>query len=360
MADTQRAWDHGKDARATKPRILIVKLSAVGDVVHTLPALHALRAHLPHAHIGWVAHPGPANLLEGHPELDELILLPRRPAQYGGFSGFKELVRKLKSDSAGWDWAIDFQGLTKSGLVALISGATERVGFGNKWSRELNPLLINHRVNTKSPQVIQMNMELLGPLGVPANSPAQAVLPCTDEDSEYIKRWLASAGLVGERFLILDPFAGWETKLWPVNHWIETARLAREKLRLRSIIFHGPEERSRAAQLVAKIPGAMLPPETTLRQYVALLQQCAAAMVAADTGPMHIAAALRVPVVALYGPSDRHRNSPTFEGARFVTLQDDTQPCAGTFARKCKYHESGQCMTTLEPETVVENMQKIF
>lgn len=348
--------DHSPATLPRKPRILIVKLSAVGDVVHTLPALHTLRAHLPHAHIGWVSHPGPANLLEGHPDLDELIILPRRPAQYGGVSGFKQLVRNLKSDSGGWDWAIDFQGLTKSGLVALISGAAERVGFGNKWSRELNPLLINHRVQTKSLQVIQMNMELLAPLGVPADSPAKAILPCTEDDRNYIQRWLAAAGLVGERFLILDPFAGWETKLWPVSHWIETANIAKKKLGLRSIIFHGPEERTRAAQLIAKLPGAVLPPETTLRQYVALLQQCAAAMVAADTGPMHIAAALGVPVVALYGPSDPRRNAPTFEGARFTTLQDDTQPCAGTFARKCKHHESGQCMATLEPGTVVDEL----
>ncbi len=353
MADPQRATSR-------KPRILIVKLSAVGDVVHTLPALHALRRHLPNAHIGWVAHPGPANLLEGHPEIDELILLPRRPAQYGGLSGFRSLVKKLKSDGAGWDWAIDFQGLTKSGLVALISGATERVGFGNKASRELNSLLINHRVFTKSSQVIQMNMELLKPLGVPSNTPADAIFPCTDEDNDYIRRWLASAGLVGERFLILDPFAGWETKLWPVSHWTETARLAREKLGLRSIIFHGPEERTRAAQLLATIPGSVLPPETSLRQYVALLCQSATAMVAADTGPMHIAAALGIPVVALYGPSDRHRNSPVFARARFVTLQDDAQPCAGTFARRCAHHESGQCMATLTPEMVAEALSDVL
>lgn len=343
-----------------KPRILIVKLSAVGDVVHTLPALHALRTHLPAAHIGWVAHPGPANLLEGHPELDELILLPRRPSQYGGLAGFRSLLANLRSDAAGWDYAVDFQGLTKSGLVTLFSGATERVGFGDKNSREINPLLINHRIRTRNRQVIQMNMELLAPLGVPPDTPACAVFPENDEDTRYINRWLASAGLVGERFLILDPFAGWETKLWPTENWLETARLARETRGLRSIIFHGPEERSHAAHLVGKIPGAVLPPETSLRQYVALLRQCAAAMVAADTGPMHIAAALGVPVVALYGPSDRHRNSPTFNDARFIALQDDAQPCAHTFSRRCKFHEPGQCMATLTPEMVIESLEELL
>jgi len=327
--------------------------------VHALPALHALRQHLPDAHIGWVAHPGPANLLEGHPELDELILLPRRPSQYGGLQGFRHLVRTLRSDAPGWDYALDLQGLTKSGLVALFSNATERVGFTGKNSRELNPLFINHRIPTPNPQVIRKNIELLAPLGVPSNVPAKAVLPCTDEDRGYLRRWAANSGIVGEKFLVIDPFAGWETKLWPVNHWVETAALLRDKMGLRALVFHGPEERTRAAQLAAKIPGAVLPPETTLRQYVALLNQCAGAMIAADTGPMHIAASQRIPVVALYGPSDPGRNSPVFEGAKFVTLQDKTQPCAGTFARKCKHHEPGQCMATLTPEMVVDALMEV-
>lgn len=337
-----------------RPRILIVKLSAVGDVVHALPALHALRAHLPQAYIGWVAHPGPANLLEGHPDLDELILLPRRPRQYGGWAGFRRLVRTLRAGK--WDYAIDFQGLTKSGLVAMFSGAPERVGFQGSASRELNALLINQRVPVPVEQVIRMNMRLLAPWRIPTDGPAVATLPVTPEDSEYIAKWLEAEGIRGERFVILDPFAGWESKLWPVTHWIETARLVREKFGLRAVIFHGPDERSRATQLAEKIPGSVLPPQTTLRQYVALLQQCAAAMVAADTGPMHIAASQGVPVVALYGPSDRQRNSPVFEDARFVALQDDTQPCAGTFARKCPHHEPGQCMATLTPEMVVEGL----
>lgn len=341
-------------------RILIVKLSAVGDVVHTLPALNALRTHLPQAHIGWVAHPGPANLLEDHPQIDELILLPRRPSQYGGWSGFRHLVKEIRSAAPGWDYAIDFQGLTKSGLVALASGATERVGFAGKNSRELNPLLINHRVPVAPGQVIRMNIELLRPLGVPTDAPAQAILPCTDADSDYIRRWTANAGVVGEKFLVLDPFAGWESKLWPVSHWTETARLAREQFGLRSLIFHGPDERTRAAQLSANIPGSILPPETTLRQYVALLRQCAGAMVAADTGPMHIAASQGVPVVALYGPSNPHRNSPIFEGARFTTMQDETQPCANTFTRHCRHHEAGQCMATLTPEMTIEALAKLL
>lgn len=342
-----------------KPRILIVKLGAVGDVVHTLPALQALRKHLPDAHIGWVAHPGPAGLLKDHPAIDELIILPRRPKQYGGWSGFKQLVQKLRSDKPGWDYAIDFQGLTKSGLVALISGARERVGFAHRGSRELNPLFINNRVATGARSVIRMNMELLTPLGVPSDSPAIATYPDGAAQAQDVMDWRATSSLGAERFLILDPFAGWQTKLWPAENWIETSRLAHERLGLRSLAFYGPGEIDHARQLAAKMPNALLAMETDLLQYVALLRQCAAAMVAADTGPMHMATSLGIPTVALFGPSDPKRNGPYFEGARFTTLQDETQPCANTFARRCRYHESGQCMATLTPEMVVDALVQL-
>jgi len=332
------------------PRVLIVKLGAVGDVVHTLPALHALRQHLPAAHIGWVAHPGPASLLHGHPAIDELILLPHRPSQYPEAGGFFHLVKQLRSSAPGWDWAIDFQGLTKSGIVALLSGARERVGFAGRNSREINPLLINHRIQTTAASVIRMNMELLAPLGVPADGPAMVRYPDSIEHAEYIRQWRSSQGISGERFLFLDPFAGWQTKLWPADHWTQTARLAREKFGLRSLIFFGPNEAEAAATLATKIPDAVVAPETNLLQYVALLRQCAAAMVAADTGPMHIAASLEIPTVALFGPSNPARNGPHFTSARFVTLQDESQPCANTFARRCPYHAPGECMATLSPE----------
>ncbi len=343
-----------------RPRILIVKLSAVGDIVHTLPAVQLLRKALPHAHIGWVAHPGPASLLKGHPAIDELILLPRRPSQYGQAGGLFNLVKQLRSDKPGWDYAIDFHGLTKSGIVALLSGARERIGFAHRGSRELNPLFINNRVATGARSVIRMNIELLTALGISAEGPATATFPDTAEHAAYIQNWRRENGLASERFLIIDPFAGWKTKLWPDDHWIETARQAVRELNLRPMIFSGPTEHEHAAALTRQIDGAILAPETTLLQYVALLRQCARAMIAADTGPMHIAAAVGVPIVGLYGPSDPARNGPHFTGAKYKLLQDESQPCANTFARRCPHHEAGQCMATLTPELVIKALQDLL
>jgi heptosyltransferase I len=344
-------------------RILIVKLSAVGDVVHALPVLNALRTQLPDAYIGWAVHPGAANLLEGHPQLDELIVLPRRLPQYGGLTGFRNIVGSLKGKRGGWDAGIDLQGLTKSAIVTRLSGAKKRIGFAGKPSRELNGLFMNRRIQPQSDSVIQMNMELLSGLDLIPDTPPEAVLHTTADDDSRIDDWARTAAVAGIRFVVLDAFAGWSSKLWPDESWIETAGLLHQQHGLRPLLFHGPGERDHAEALGARMPatvGAAVAPDTTLRQYISLLRKHARLVIAADTGPMHIAAALGIPTVALFGPSDSRRNAPTFSNARYRALQDFTQPCSGTFTRLCKFHKPGDCMVTLRPDHVADAVQQLF
>ena len=348
-------------ASLKNPRsILIVKLSAVGDVVHTLPALNALRTAFPSAFIGWVVQPGAANLLESHPQLDRLFVLPRRLKL-----GDKTLRRNIEEiKTAGpWDVAIDFQGLAKSGVVSWICGAQTRIGFGNRWSRELNWLFMNRRVSPYAVPVIEMNLGLLSPLGI-HKPPAVSVLNVHPADEQKIERWAAENEVQGTRFLLLDPFAGWETKLWQWENWLGVARQCLDEFGLRPAIFHGPGERIGARELLAEmqrknIP-ALLAPETTLREYTAFVMRHAACMVAADTGPMHIAAAAGAPVVALFGPSDSRRNAPAFAGARYRVLQDFTQPCAGTFTRHCNHHPPANCMDTVTPAMVMDALRDLL
>lgn len=343
------------------PRILIVKLSAVGDIVHTLPALNALRQAFPHAHIGWAMQPIAANLLEGHPQINELILLPRKLRI--GWRELRNIAAQLKGNTGGWDVAIDFQGLTKSGAVAWLSGAPQRIGLGNEWSREANRLFMTSRVSPAATEVIRMNIGLLEPLGIAPDSQATAVLHVTEADRQKIATWEKQQGVVGERFLFLDPFAGWPTKLWEPEKWVEVAGTAFHRFGMRPLIFHGPGEAEHAhalAQEIAPEARAVVAPPTTLREYVALLQGHARAMVAADTGPMHIAAAAGVPVAGLFGPSDSKRNAPAFRGTRFELLQDFSQPCAGTNVRACRFHPQGKCMSSLTPAMVIAALEKLL
>lgn len=342
-------------------RILIVKLSAVGDVVHTLPALNALRQQFPNAHIGWAVQRGAHNLLEGHPQIDELIILPRRLKSADGRMSLSDLRRMLRG-TGGWDVAIDFQGLTKSGVAACLSGAPTRIGLGNKWSRELNRVFMTRRVNATAMPVIQMNLELLAPL-MPVPEEATAILHTAPADEEKIRQWIASTQVQGKRWLVLDPFAGWESKLWPQEHWVEVAAAAMDRFNLLPMVFFGPGEEQNARDLLDQIMlraiDSTMAPQTSLREYVALLRQCAAAFVGADTGPMHIAAAAGVPTVAMFGPSDSRRNAPTFTNANYRTLQDFSQPCAGTFTRNCKFHAKGECMRPIQPEQVLTALEEI-
>ncbi|MEI7632679.1 MAG: glycosyltransferase family 9 protein [bacterium] len=344
------------------PRILIVRLSAVGDVVHALPALNALRAAMPQAHIGWAVHPGASNLLEGHSQIDELIIVPRQVFGWKGLAGLSGL-RKLLRGSSGWDWAVDFQGLTKSGVAAWLSGAPRRVGFAGNASRELNTLFMTDRIAPQSPGVISMNMELLKPIGISKHA-AKAVLSYTADDMEIVESWARKYGIINERFLVIDPFAGWQSKLWEQANWIDMTREAGKKFGLRVLVIHGPGEVMKAEQIAQRIRAAgtdaMVAPSTTLRQLAALLREHAACVVAGDTGPMHMAAALGVPTVALFGPSDSRRNAPAFDGAMFVALQDFSQPCAGSFARHCRYHPPGKCMASLSPDQVIDALESLI
>jgi lipopolysaccharide heptosyltransferase I len=345
------------------PRILIVKLSAVGDVVHTLPALNALRASFPDATIGWVAHPGPASLLDGHPQIDRLILMPRRFGRENFTTHFRQFRDELRSVAGGWDAAIDFQGLTKSGVIAWLSKARKRIGFAGAASRELNRFFTTDRVKPAAREVIRMNLELLAPLGVKAER-ADAVLHHHIEDENRVRAWAADAGLGKERFLVLDPFAGWVTKVWPRDRWAEVARRAQKEFGVRPLVFFGPGERHEAEVLAAGIRAVgadpIVAPDMTLRQYVALLKLHAGAFAGGDTGPMHIAAALGIPTVALFGTSDSRRNSPVFSNARFEVLQDFSQPCAGTFARNCRHHAPGECLRGIPTTWVVEALGRLL
>jgi len=346
--------------RAAEPRFLLIKMSAVGDVVHALPALHALRQAHPGAHIAWVVHPGAANLLEKHPDLDELIVLPRRPRQYGGWPGFRALLKQIRGNGKKWDAAIDLQGLTKSGLVMLASGARRRIGFGNRWSRELNRLFVNEAVSPAAVPVVQMNIGLLEPLGVDPALPAVPMLAVTPQDHDPIARWAIQNDVVGVRFLAIDPFAGWKTKLWPDERWIALGQDALTRWNLRTLVAYGPGEEEHAMALASKIEGAVIAPPTTLRQFAAMIKKHAEVFVAGDTGPLHLAVAAGAKAVALFGPSDSRRNSPTFDEARFIALQDFTQPCAATFARHCTYHEAGHCQDSITPKQAADAIQSLM
>lgn len=346
-------------------KILIVKLSAVGDVVHALPVLETLRHHLPRATIDWAVHPGASGLLMHNPLINKVVRIPRRIKTWSELCDMRNALRTEK-----YDIVIDLQGLTKSGLWAYATGAKTRIGFRGKNSRELNCLFFNKRIAPldTAQNIIDINLSLLDALDIPTEQYVRtATIYASQADRDDIAQWKTQNEISEERFLIIDPFAGWNSKTWNPNNWTKLALMAHEEYGMRPLIIWGPGEEHEARQLAEQIQHAcggrfapLVAPPTTLTQLAELFRQLARVVVAGDTGPMHIAAACGAPTVALFGPSCSVRNAPDFANATYQVLHDKTQPCTATFNRTCKHgHAPNQCMDTLTPDMAHKAVGKL-
>lgn len=301
-------------------RILIVKLSSIGDVVHTLPAASALRRLLPEARLSWVVERRASAILKGSPVIDDLIeidsrALRSRPASRATLGQVKEYAALLRGEgeSERVDVAIDFQGLIKSGLVAKVSKAGRRIGFETRELREPpSRLFLTEQVETSHhTHVIDKNIALaLAALAERSDrlpTPYEFPINVCAEDELYAREVIEESG---ERFAIVNPGGGWPTKLWPAERFGQVADRLWADHGISSLITYGPGEEDLArAVRAASQTGAARPVDSTLKQFVALARR-AELFVGGDTGPLHIAAACGTPIVGLYGPTSPERNGP--------------------------------------------------
>jgi ADP-heptose:LPS heptosyltransferase len=265
--------------------------------VHTLPLAAAIKALCPQAFVGWVVEKGAASVVKQCPAVDETIIAPK---------GF------LKSPSSAWKlWrtlrerrfqiALDPQSLTKSALCGWFSGAPVRVGFARPIGRELAPWLHTHAVVPRETHVVQRYLEVLQPfLDSPAGSlPVQFPLPPLPAAEQAMQQFVSRHGL--REFAVINPGAGWDSKLWPHERLAAVAR----GLTIPSVVvWAGQRERDWAEAIVAGAGGhAILAPPTTLLELTELVR-LSRLFVGSDTGPLHIAAAVQTPCVAIFGPTN--------------------------------------------------------
>ncbi len=306
---------------ADRDRLLVVRLGAVGDVLRTLPALHLLRRSFPSLHVAWIVEDLSRPLLEGHPEIDEVIRFPlpdlraaaSRPLALA--RGLAALARDLRRRR--FTVAADFQGTLKSGLLALVSGAPRRVGFAPGHCREMNFLFTNRRVRPRSRHLnrVAKNLVLAQALGA-SDDEVTVVLPESAEEGRQAEALLRSAAVDRSRAVVLSPGTSRRQshKRWPEERFAVLTALLRTELGATPLVVWGPGEEAAARAIVAASGGrAVLAPPTGLRLLAAVLRRVAA-FVGADTGPMHLAWAVGCPVVALFGPTDPRLNAPLGEG----------------------------------------------
>jgi lipopolysaccharide heptosyltransferase I len=342
-----------------KMRVLIVKLSSIGDVVHTLPAAAFIRRALPTSHIAWVVESRARAVLEDCPAIDELIEIDSRrwrrqmlgSATIADIRASLHLIRGPR-DAERIDAAIDFQGLIKSGLVTLASGASRRIGFETRELREaFSRAFLTEQVETYDlKHVIDKNLALAR--RVAPNNPGAAreadyefPIMVSHEDELYIREAVES---LGERFAILNPGGGWPTKLWAAERFGQVADWLWREHRLKSYVTYGPVEEGLAREVEASSRSrAARPLASTIKQFVALARR-AELFVGGDTGPLHLAAAARTPIVGLYGPTSPERNGP-FDKLD-VTVGRDLWCRAECHRRSCWHWE---CMD-ISVEDVIE------
>ena len=298
-------------------RILIVRLSAIGDCILSVPLLNSLRRNFPEAQIGWVVEKAASQLLQGHCALDELFVVskdtfksPRK------FWALASQIRKWKPDTS-----IDLQGLTKSSLLAWCSGAKNRLGFHHDQfdGRELSCFLNNRLYQPESKHIVERSLEILRLMGV--NDPAvEYHLPEAASDAAFAERTIASMQMEG-RFAIINVGAGWISKIWPSSRYASIAKHIGKNWGVPSlVVWAGPQEKDAAEAVVAESDGhAMLAPSTTLPQLASLIRS-ACLFIGSDTGPMHLSVAVSTPTVAMIGPMPIERVGPI--GKNHVGVQN--------------------------------------
>ena len=301
-------------------RILFVKLSSIGDVVHALPALAAVRRALPRAEIAWVVERRSAEILRDNPLVNTLIEvdtkgLRRWPVSGETLPATRRQLRRLRASP--FDLAIDFQGLLKSALIARLSGAPRRVGFARAHLREpASRFLLTKTVEVPArSHVIRKNLALAsGALGVRLPTDADSFDFPVAVTREHELEADALVQIVGQRFAILNPGGGWPTKLWDAERFGALADSLIQNFGLRSIITHGPGERELAERVAASSrTGAAAVAQPSLKGFYALARRTSV-YVGGDTGPTHLAVAAGAPVVGLFGPTEWWRNgSPRAE-----------------------------------------------
>ena len=325
--------------------ILIVRLGALGDVVHAIPAAAALRAAFPDARLHWLVEAKHRAILDLVTVLDAVVTVDAPT-----IGGWIDAIKRLRQTR--YDVALDFQGLMKSAVFARASGAPRVAGFSIWHLREktARPLYseTGQPPDGENAHVIRKNLHLLRVLGVDAAAIEFPLAHAPSPAADAVAR-----DLQGQRFALINPGAAWPNKRWPAVRFGEIAAYLREVRRLPSIVLWGPGEQALAAAVVAASSGAArVAPPTEIADLVELSRR-AAVIVSGDTGPLHIAAAVGTPAVAIYGPTNPHRNGPWSAADVCVSRFES---CGCHYERKC--HEPAWCLDGVSVAEVTAAVQQ--
>jgi 3-deoxy-D-manno-octulosonic-acid transferase/heptosyltransferase-1 len=334
--------------------ILIVKLSAVGDVIHTLPSLSALRKRFPDAHITWVIEEAAAEIVRDHPDLDRVIVSRRKGWWKEIRSGrFRKPLREMKTFLGNlrdrhFDLVIDLHGLFKSAVLVFLSHGGRKIGYDSY--QELSGFFYNEKIpEDMNKHAVDRYLDFAGYLGAAVTQP-EFRIAVGKENRKRVDELLEAHGIAGP-FIALNPVAYWDTKLWEDERFAALCDRIDEAYGI-PVVLTGQQApslekiRSLSRRGVINLEG-----QTTLKDLAELYRR-ATLLITTDSGPMHLAAAMGTPVVALFGPTDPKRTGPYGSGHRVIR---ESLPCAPCFLKKCR---EMTCMKNITVEAVFEETGK--
>ena len=317
------------------PRFLIVRLGSLGDVVHAIPAVAALIDRHAGARVDWIVDPRYVDLVKTIDRIGTVIPFDTRQ----GWGSLIRTARRLRGER--YEAVVDLQGLIKSAVLARVAGARRTIGFTNAHLRE--PLASVFYTETHDPgdvvHVIHKGLALMQALGV--------------HDTTVTFPLNVPPRMRPDGYVLINPGAAWPNKRWPPDRFGALAAAIRERHGLQSVVLWGPGEERAAADVVAASRGAAEPaPRTSITDILALAQG-ASLMVSGDTGPLHLAAAVGTPIVALFGPTRSERNGP-WSPADISLSRFDT--CVCHYERRCRRGQP--CIDDIAIEAVIAAVER--
>ncbi|NOZ13086.1 MAG: glycosyltransferase family 9 protein [Acidobacteria bacterium] len=355
-----------KNSTATQSepeKILVIRLSAIGDVVRTVPAVDAIRQIFPAATIHWLVEDRCAAILKGFPAVDELKQVPRKGWKKMGLlkriPAVFRFIRGLRREK--YSLVIDFHGILKSGLYARLSGCKRRAGYPKPIAKEWNTLFTNEKIPAVTGVMSRYDRNFLLPRYFDRNVTEQNPgLPVSAEDRKKAESFLAKYGIGLKTAIFLYPGTSsrGRYKRWSPENYGKLADMIQLQLQLPVLVGWGPGEENIVDRMLETANAApVVLPSTSMKELAAFIG-ASRVFVGGDTGPMHISSLMGTPVVTIFGPSDPVVNEPArFTPFKIVTIKADCSPCRN---KKCPHLK---CLTAVTPETVMaalsELMQKI-
>jgi heptosyltransferase I len=342
----------------TRPlKILILKPSSLGDIIHALPVLRLLKLHWPDAEIYWWIDASFAPLLDGDPDLAGIVRFERRRWQWPVH--WPEMLRSVLGMRAQhFDLVIDLQGLLRSAFFGWLARGKSFIGLDNRFEggREGAHAFYDTAVRTPDTMhAVDRCLSILPALQVPVHTRFQW-LPERPQVAAAVKaKW---PEINSARWIAIQSGARWPTKCWPTKHFAGLVRLLAEKFPdVRFAVMGSADDQMRGETVAAAVPGRVLNlcGKTSLPEMIEWLRRCAL-MITNDTGPMHVAAALGVPLIALFGPTDPRFTGPYGQLENVLRVKD--LPCAPCFKSSCSWKNPLECLTAISPENVFEAAQK--